>query len=604
MKSETIKALKDLFDTLPPRRYRDLSLLVAFSVVQGLMDILLVALLARLVGLIAGAQLTDQLPGVQIFGGDLLDQAGWLILIIVVTFWLTSLTRFLVSLRQSMLSAEIWGDVVNQAYENLIFQDYEYFLKNQSSDLVTTFNRMLAKVSNAVIAPLLSVFSNFISVFVLFVGIIYVLGGSSIVMFSMMLGAYILSSRLVSPYIKFATRQQLRYSKNINALLIESLGSIRDVQLYSSHKFFIDRFSEDGVIAKRYDRLIKLLPDIPRYIIEPAGVTILFAVGLGAAMFSGEIDEVKQAIPFLTAIMGTLLRVVGPLTNTFREVNKLRGGIPEISNVLKILRLRPAKKYLNSFTIKTTSKGVSPRFSIKLDNVSFMYEKTGQFILKDMNLSIPVGARVALVGSTGSGKTTIAHLLLGLLSPTSGSLLLDGVELADNEVPSWQNNCALVPQDIKLINSSIKDNVAFGCDPDAISDDEIWIALKAACLVDVVNQMPYGLYTIVGENGINLSGGQRQRLSLARAFFRRASFLVLDEATSALDNNTEKELMQALDSVGRYCTTVIIAHRLVTIRDCDFIYELEDGAIKAFGSFDSLCRSSDSFRKMAQIEFE
>ena len=287
MKSETIKALKDLFDILPSRRYRDLSLVVAVSIVQGLMDVLLVALLARLVGLIAGAQLTDQLPGVQIFGGDLLDQAGWLILIIVFTFWLTSFTRFLVSLRQSMLSAEIWGDVVNKAYENLIFQDYEYFLENQSSDLVTTFNRMLAKISNAVIAPLLSVFSNFISVLVLFIGIVYVLGESSIVMFSMMIGAYILSSRLVAPYIKFATRQQLRYSKNINALLTESLGSIRDVQLYSAHNFFIDRFSEDGVVAKRYDRLIKLLPDVPRYVIEPAGVTILFAVGLGSAMFSG-----------------------------------------------------------------------------------------------------------------------------------------------------------------------------------------------------------------------------------------------------------------------------------------------------------------------------
>ena len=604
MKSETIKALKDLFDILPSRRYRDLSLVVAFSIVQGLMDVLLVALLARLVGLIAGAQLTDQLPGVQIFGGDLLDQAGWLILIIVFTFWLTSFTRFLVSLRQSMLSAEIWGDVVNKAYENLIFQDYEYFLENQSSDLVTTFNRMLAKISNAVIAPLLSVFSNFISVLVLFIGIVYVLGESSIVMFSMMIGAYVLSSRLVAPYIKFATRQQLRYSKNINALLTESLGSIRDVQLYSSHNFFIDRFSEDGVVAKRYDRLIKLLPDIPRYVIEPAGVTILFAVGLGSAMFSGDINEVKQSLPFLTAIMGTLLRVVGPLTNTFRDLNKLRGGIPEISNVLQVLRLKPAKKYLNSSTIETTSKGVSPHFSIKLDNVSFMYEKTDKFILKDINLSIPVGSRVALVGKTGSGKTTIAHILLGLLSPTSGGLLLDGVELADNEVPSWQNNCALVPQDIRLINSSIKENIAFGCDPDVVSDDEIWIALKAASLVDVVNKMPYGIYTIVGENGVKLSGGQRQRLSLARAFFRRASFLVLDEATSALDNNTEKELMKALDSVGRYCTTVIIAHRLLTIRDCDFIYELEDGAIKAFGSFESLCQSSDSFRKMAQIEFE
>ena len=244
------------------------------------MDIFLVALIARLVGLVAGAKLADQLPGIKIFGGDFFDQVGWLVLILIVAFWLTSLTRFLVAFLQSMLSAEIWGDLIHEAYKNIIFQDYQYFLSKHSSDLSATFNRILAKISNAVIAPLLSVFGNLISVIVLFIGVVFVLGGESLLMFAMMIGAYILSSNLVSPYIKFATKQQVRYSAKINSLLMESLGSIRDVHLYSAHQHFIEKFSSDGVVSKRYDRLIKLMPDVPRYVIEPAGVTILFLVGL------------------------------------------------------------------------------------------------------------------------------------------------------------------------------------------------------------------------------------------------------------------------------------------------------------------------------------
>jgi ATP-binding cassette subfamily B protein len=213
-----------------------------------------------------------------------------------------------------------------------------------------------------------------------------------------------------------------------------------------------------------------------------------------------------------------------------------------------------------------------------------------------------VGSRIALVGRTGSGKTTLAHLLLGLYHPTSGGLRLDGVPLMPEELPAWQANCALVPQDIRLLDTSIRENVAFGIDPENIDDDQIWSALEAAQFDDVVSDMPYGLFTMIGENGIKLSGGQRQRLSLARAFYRGAKVLVLDEATSALDNKTEHDVMQALDLVGRRCTTIVIAHRLSTVRKCDRIYEIENGVIKAAGDFDALCVQSESFREMTQFE--
>ena len=601
LRSQTWRDLRRLLKELPPSRLRFLVVVLVASFLQGLMDILLVGLLARLVGLMAGVKLADQIPGIHVFGGGMLDQAGWLLGLLIVAFWLTSSLRFGVAFLQSMLSAEIWNDLVNKVYRNLMLQDYEFFTHHRTANLSESFNRILNKVSTTVVSPMITIAGNALSVLVLLSGVVLVLGTPALLMFGLMLGAYALASKLIIPYLRFATKQRVRYSRRIHLLLMESLRSMRDVQLYSAERFFINRFASDGVVAKRYDRLTKLLPDVPRYVIEPAGITILFLVGLGPSVLSGDAVSVREAIPTLAAVLGTLLRISGPLQNTFRNINKLRGGLPEIQDALELLDLRPKRLNASAPGVPTPS-GVMPRQFIQLRDVSFSYSGSEESVLSNVDLTIPVGSRIALVGRTGSGKTTLAHLLLGLFRPSSGDLTLDGLPLNEEELPAWQGNCALVPQDIRLLDASIRDNVAFGCDPEEIEDDQVWAALEAAQFDDVVSAMPYGLFTMIGENGIKLSGGQRQRLSLARAFYRDAKVLVLDEATSALDNKTEHDVMQALDLVGRRCTTIVIAHRLSTVRKCDRIYEIEDGRIKASGDFDTLCRLSDSFREMTRFE--
>ncbi|QNJ15730.1 ABC transporter family protein [Synechococcus sp. A18-40] len=601
LRSQTWRDLRRLLKELPPSQLRFLVVVLVASFLQGLMDILLVGLLARLVGLMAGVKLADQIPGIHVFGGGMLDQAGWLLGLLVVAFWLTSGLRFGVAFLQSMLSAEIWNDLVNKVYRNLMLQEYEFFSHHRTANLSESFNRILNKVSTTVVSPMITIAGNALSVLVLLSGVVLVLGTPALLMFGLMLGSYALASKLIIPYLRFATKQRVRYSRRIHLLLMESLRSMRDVQLYSAERFFINRFASDGVVAKRYDRLTKLLPDVPRYVIEPAGITTLFLVGLGPSVLSGDAVSVREAIPTLAAVLGTLLRISGPLQNTFRNINKLRGGLPEIQDALELLDLRPKRLNASAPGVPTPS-GVMPRQFIQLRDVSFSYSGSEESVLSNVDLTIPVGSRIALVGRTGSGKTTLAHLLLGLFRPSSGDLTLDGLPLNEKELPAWQGNCALVPQDIRLLDASIRDNVAFGCDPEEIEDDQVWAALEAAQFDDVVSAMPYGLFTMIGENGIKLSGGQRQRLSLARAFYRDAKVLVLDEATSALDNKTEHDVMQALDLVGRRCTTIVIAHRLSTVRKCDRIYEIEDGRIKASGDFDTLCRLSDSFREMTRFE--
>ena len=596
-KSQTWTELSALLGKLPRRRKRLLGLVLLASFLQGVLDILLIAFLARFVGLFSGAKLDDRLPGVLVFGGGFLDQAGWLLALLIASFWLTSGLRFVVAYMQSMLSAEIWNDLVNQVYINILGQKYEFFIQNKTANLSEQFNRILNSVSTKVVSPLIAIAGNALSVTSLMIGVVFVLGWRALFIFGLMLLAYVSASLLITPYLRLATKQRIRYGRRINLLLVESLRSIRDVQLYSVDQYFISRFSSDGVVAKRYDRLTRLLPDVPRFVIEPAGITILFMVGLAPAVLGGDASDVRNAIPSLFAIMFTLLKVSGPLQNTFRSLNRLRGGLPDIKDALELLELKSERMVLTSPGVSTPD-GVMPRRLIQLKAVSFSYQSTDKKVVDDVNLSIPVGSRIALVGRTGSGKTSLAHLLLGLLQPTSGDLVLDGIPVNSLDLPAWQANCALVPQDIRLLDGSIRDNVAFGVDPALVDDEDVWAALGLAQFDEVVAQMNYGLYTMIGENGIKLSGGQRQRLSLARSFYRGAKVLVLDEATSALDNKTEYDLMQALDLVGRRCTTIVIAHRLSTVRKCDRIYEISNGRIIASGNFDELYAASSSFREM------
>lgn len=601
IQSQTWKELRFLLRELAPERRRFLALVLLASLLQGLVDIFLVGLLARLVGLLAGAKLGDQIPGIRFFGGGQLDQAGWIVVLLIAAYWLASGIRFGVALLESLLTAEIWSDLVNKVYRNLMLQRYAFFVQNRKALLSERFNRILSRVTGTVITPMIAISASFVSVSALILGVGLMLGATSLLVFVLLFVAYAVSSRIITPYLRLALRQKIRYSRRLKLIFSESMRSIRDVQLYSSHEYFVSRFSSAGVLAKRNDRLSSLLPTVPRFVIEPAGITILFVVGLAPAIASGDGDRLREVLPELATVLVVLLRITSPLQTVFRNVNKLRGGLPEVKDALELLRMRPSRLSLHDPGVPS-SEGVMPNRLIELNNVNFSYQGSERPILENVNLSIPVGSRIALVGSTGSGKTTIAHILLGLYTPSTGGLLLDGVPVSEEEMPAWQANCAFVPQNIRLLDASVRENVAFCEDPELIDDNEVWAALEAAQFSEFAAQMPYGLYTMCGEDGIKLSGGQRQRLALARAFYRKAKLMVLDEATSALDNKTEHDVMQALDLIGRRCTMVVIAHRLSTVKKCDRIFEISQGRVVASGNFETLTQLSPSFREMTMLD--
>jgi ATP-binding cassette subfamily B protein len=378
------------------------------------------------------------------------------------------------------------------------------------------------------------------------------------------------------------------------------MRTILDVQLTGSEPYFERRYCEAGRNAIPYIWKAEVLPETPRALIEPLGITMIFTAGILPILFNPDPSGLVKIVPFLATVAVTSLKLTPPLQDAFRSITSLRAGLPDLTETLKLIDLPAGRLTIHSPGVPS-ALGVMPRHTIRLQNVSYSYPGSEVTVLSGLSLTIPVGGRVAFVGATGSGKSTTANMLLRLLRPTQGSLQLDGINVEDADVPAWQANCAYVPQSITLLNSNVLENIAFAEDPVIVDQERVWDALQAAQLADIVAELPLGLYTPIGENGIRLSGGQRQRLALARAFYRNAKFLVLDEATSALDNRTESEVMDAIEVIGRRCTLVVIAHRLSTVVRSDVIFEFEQGRVKSSGTFDELRKHSESFSQLASI---
>ena len=601
-RSETLRLVKAVISYLPAKQYRALWFLLLISTAVGIGDLVFVGLIAKLVGSFSGSSLADNLPFIRVFGGDVLDRGLWIVGILLALIWISTALKFASRLVEARVSAEIWAVLGNRVYGNLILQSYDYYKDSSSMTLLTRLNRVLSKVSDSVVMPLLSICGNIVSSGILVVGVVVAFGWISCAVFSLLIVSYTLASVLITPRMRFLTKQQYIYSRNVNQILLESTRSIRDIHLHGVEDFFIGRFGAIGSQGKRYDRMLKILPDVPRFVIEPAGVTVLFVLGLLPPLLSGGGTEaVRDALPALIGVVFASLRLAAPIQAVFKSMNKLRGSLPDLADALDLLELQPVRLAHQS-DLPVTPAGIMPRHTIKLSHISYRYDQKAGWALRDVDVTVPVGARVALVGSTGGGKTTAAHLLLGLLSPVEGQLLLDGVSMQNEEIQSWQRCCAFVPQNIKLLDASVRGNVAFGIDDDDIEEDKLWDCLEMAQLAEFVSDLPYGAFTRIGEDGMRLSGGQRQRLALARAFYKQAQVLVLDEATSALDNKTENEVMESLELIGRRCTTIVIAHRLSTIRYCDRIYEFNRGQVVAHGNYEELQSRSSSFRELVELQ--
>ena len=464
-------------------------------------------------------------------------------------------------------TANLKVELGQKLYKEILYQDYTYHLNTNSSELINAQIQQLDS-SLLVIAEslqlglsVLNIIGITISLFIINYRILFFLITFSLLFY---LIAYITTKKYVDIYGKliFETR------KNITRIVQESLGYIRQIVLDDSHSFFIQEYDKNNIQNSLIEAKSNTINQIPRYLMESlvlSGIVIsIIVLYLSGINFSSYLTTVGAFILGLQKLLPLFQK-------TFRAAYAIRKEKYSVNSIVELLK--DIKKYhhnkrdelVNIFKLKN---------NIRFENISFSYKENK--VLENINLKINKGEVIGIVGKTGTGKSTFIDILLGLIKPNSGNLYIDENKMDSNLFRRFRLSVSSVPQDYFLLDRTIEENIVFGKNRSKIDYNLLNKVVNISMLKDLINSLRYGLKTFVGENGVRLSGGQKQRLAIARALYKKHSVLILDEATSALDSETEKNILENIVKNYPKLTILMIAHRLQTLKNCDYIIEIKN----------------------------
>ncbi len=354
-------------------------------------------------------------------------------------------------------------------------------------------------------------------------------------------------------------------------------SGIKDIKLFNNEKIFIDEYINHTHISLDAGRKQSILQCIPRIFLEFVAVLALCGIVV-FLILNGDQSKVVPVVGLFAAAAFKLLPTISRLVQNFQTVVFCSPSVNLIHS-----QLGQSKMPIGQ-SVETFKDSIKLNKNLKVSNLSFSYDEDDRTALDSISLDFDAGQMVGFIGASGAGKSTLIDCILGLIESSAGSLSIDGKVITNKNVKAWQKNVGYVPQVIYLLDASLRENIAFGVSSDSIDEKKLRSAIYKAQLSDFISDLPKGLDTFVGERGVRLSGGQRQRIGMARALYNNPSVLVLDEATSALDNETESEVMNAVESLQGSRTILIIAHRFSTIKNCDYIYKLENGRVVLEGN--------------------
>ncbi len=600
MSSKTIKLVRRILKKLSFQTRRSLFTLLPIAIFTGLIDLIVVALVSRVFTAVVGQENRPSIPFSDLITTDPIIKAILLILTYVILNWIASFSKIILRAKQEQLRATVFLELSNIAQQNVLTQNYEFFLTENSEDLSSKILLNISRVSEKLIRPILQMVSGLFIVIFIFIAIISFAKITALYLMISLLISYLAISLLVTPFIRKATKERINLESEINKVMKESIKTIVDVHLSGSEKFFQERHFKAGKVAFPFLWKAETYPELPRALIEPLGITLIFSIGLFPLFSKNNPTNLLEIVPFLATIAVASLKLTPPLQDLFRGITDLRAGLPDVEKALSIIELEEERKSLKKLIKPKSNKLELPKKNIILKNLSYKYPNSDKYAIKNINIKIPIGQKVAFVGKTGSGKTTTANQILCLLRPSSGDLLVDNKPLRFPEIERWQSLCSYVPQSINLLNGDILSNIAYGLNQNEIDENKVWESIKAAQIDELIYNLPKKLKTKVGDNGIRLSGGQRQRIAIARAFYRNTKIIVMDEATSSLDNKTESNLINAISNLKKDFTFIFIAHRISTIKECDYIYEFKNGEVSACGKYDELLIKSESFKELVK----
>ncbi|MFT6908538.1 MAG: ABC-type multidrug transport system fused ATPase/permease subunit [Oleiphilaceae bacterium] len=480
------------------------------------------------------------------------------------------------------LSFATGADFSIDIYRRTLYQEYSIHVSRNSSEVINGIINKTNIVIHSVIAPVLSLISSII----LLIGVMVAL---LTIDFAMAATAFISFGFIYWVILRF-TRQHLaensqcvaNESSQMIKSLQEGLGGIRDVLVDGTQEYYCKIYRNADIPLRRAQGNNRFISASPRYALEVLGITLISGL---AYMMTQRDGGVIAAIPLLGALALGAQRLLPALQLAYASLSTIKGSKVSLVDVLDLLDqpMPVAPKESLAGSIKFQQH-------INLNNLSFRYAPSTPWILQNINYTLKKGSRIGFMGVTGSGKSTMIDILMGLLAPTEGTLEVDGQLINTENRRAWQSHIAHVPQNIYLSDSSIAENIAFGLPQEKINFHRVQQAAQQAQIGDLIESWPEKYSTFVGERGIRLSGGQRQRIGIARALYKQADVIIFDEATSALDNETEQAVMNSIESLGNELTIIIIAHRLTTLKECDHIVEVGNNHILRIGKYDELIK--------------
>ena len=466
--------------------------------------------------------------------------------------------------------------------EGYLHQPYSWFLNNHSADLGKNILSEVDQVVDYGINSLFELIAKGI-VTITLLSLILIIEPLISLIVGLTLGiSYALIFYFVRIYLNKTGQQRFKNNQSRFTTVSEAFTGIKEIKALSLEKIYIKNFSKSANIFARTQASAEVISALPRYILEAVafGGIILIILYL-----MSETGNFENTLPIISLYAFVGYRLMPSLQMMYMSISKLTfvsSSLKKLSHDIKNLKYK-----------KVTEDQVVLPFNEKIEfnNLTYNYPNSPTSAIKNINLVINMGSKVGIIGSTGSGKTTLVDIVLGLLEPQSGQLIIDDNKLTIKNIKSWQKSIGYVPQHIYLSDDTVSSNIAFGEESENINQDLVEQCAKIASIHDfVINELPKQYQTFIGERGIRLSGGERQRIGIARALYRNPKLLILDEATSALDNFTESNVMKSIYNLDRQVTIIIIAHRLKTIKECDNIFLIDEGRLKAEGKFDSIIK--------------
>ena len=594
-------ALGGLFSLLTARERINAGILFGMMLVGALLEIAGLAAVPAFVSAVVDREAMLRLP---LFGpvlGNLtagLDDSA-------LVLWGAAALLAVFGLKNGFLAFNYWAQIRYVSHRRIAIAGrlmraymsapYTFFLERNRSELLRNVDAEVQTVCYNVISTILELCTRTVIViavlgFLLFVEPVITLAW---IVFLGLIGFAAL--RGVTGRLRRYGLMQQQHRQSFNQNLMQAFGGIKEIRTLGREDFFTGKVMEAvGEVTRAHGFKLFIMRLIPPAS-EMVAMTGLLALACGLVLQGRTTESILVTLSLFVVGLVRLREASSAAMNQFADLRYSLVAIDPIVRDLALLGEAPPPAAATS----AAADGARPRRVIGIEGVWHRYEGAPDYALKGIDIAIPVGTAVGLVGSTGAGKSTVVDVLLGLLAPERGGLSIDGHRLGAAELRRWRTQVGYVPQSIYLLDDTIRRNIALGIEDRDVDEAALEKAIRLAQLGRFIDRQPQGLDTIVGESGVRISGGERQRIGIARALYHDPAILILDEATSALDNTTERAVIEAVEGMKGERTVVMIAHRLSTVRGCETLYYLKDGRVEGSGDYESLRQGHREFREMA-----